>query len=118
MHSLTVAVKDELVSHQSEITSHRVAELSTILRFAGGLHVIGGNIAVEVELEPFRYREFARADPCQGGLGGGIVDDKRGPVPAEPRPDDGRHQQVEQFIPVRVRGNAHVVCPQRGQQRA
>ena len=51
MHSLTVAVKDELVSALSDSTSQRVAELSTILRFAGGLHVIGGNIAVEVELD-------------------------------------------------------------------
>jgi len=35
MHSLTIAVKDELVSAVSDLTSQRVAELSTILRFAG-----------------------------------------------------------------------------------
>jgi len=62
MHSLTVAVKDELVSHQSDITSHRVAELSTILRFAGGLHVIGGNIAVEVELDHLETAKRVRKD--------------------------------------------------------
>ena len=62
MHSLTVAVKDELVSHHSDLTSQRVAELSTILRFAGGLHVIGGNIAVEVELDHLETAKRVRKD--------------------------------------------------------
>lgn len=51
MHSLTTAVKDELVAARTEQLSERIAELATILRFAGGLHVISGNIAVEVELD-------------------------------------------------------------------
>lgn len=62
MHSLTVAVKDELVAHQTDLTSQRVAELSTILRFAGGLHVIGGNIAVEVELDHLETAKRVRKD--------------------------------------------------------
>lgn len=62
MHSLTVAVKDELVAQHSELTSHRVAEISTILRFAGGLHVIGGNIAVEVELDHLETAKRVRKD--------------------------------------------------------
>lgn len=62
MHSLTIAVKDELVAQHSELTSHRVAELSTILRFAGGLHVIGGNIAVEVELDHLETAKRVRKD--------------------------------------------------------
>ncbi len=62
MHSLTVAVKDELVAHQSDLTSQRVAELSTILRFAGGLHVIGGHIAVEVELDHLETAKRVRKD--------------------------------------------------------
>ena len=62
MHSLTVAVKDELVSALSDSTSQRVAELSTILRFAGGLHVIGGNIAVEVELDHLETAKRVRRD--------------------------------------------------------
>jgi len=62
MHSLTVAVKDELVAQHSELTSHRVAELSTILRFAGGLHVIGGNISVEVELDHLETAKRVRKD--------------------------------------------------------
>ena len=62
MHSLTVAVKDELVAALSDSTSQRVAELSTILRFAGGLHVIGGNIAVEVELDHLETAKRVRRD--------------------------------------------------------
>lgn len=62
MHSLTVAVKDELVSKPVDVTSHRIAELSTILRFAGGLHVIGGNIAVEVELDHLQAAKRVRTD--------------------------------------------------------
>ncbi|MBT5247692.1 MAG: DNA-binding protein WhiA, partial [Microbacteriaceae bacterium] len=62
MHSLTIAVKDELVSAVSDLTSQRVAELSTILRFAGGLHVIGGNIAVEVELDHLETAKRVRRD--------------------------------------------------------
>ena len=62
MHSLTVAVKDELVSATSLTTSQRVAELATILRFAGGLHVIGGNLAVEVELDHMEAAKRVRRD--------------------------------------------------------
>lgn len=62
MHSLTVTVKDELVTVQPEQTSQRLAELSTILRFAGGLHVISGNIAVEVELDHLEAAKRVRRD--------------------------------------------------------
>jgi DNA-binding protein WhiA len=62
MHSLTVAVKDELVSTPATQTTHRVAELATILRFAGGLHVIGGNLAVEVELDHMEAAKRVRRD--------------------------------------------------------
>jgi DNA-binding protein WhiA len=49
--SLTTRVKDELASVQAGKTSVRVAELATILRFSGGLHLISNRIAVESELE-------------------------------------------------------------------
>ena len=62
MHSLTVAVKDELVSVRSDQLSQRVAELATILRFAGGLHVISGNIAVEVELDHLETAKRVRRE--------------------------------------------------------
>ncbi|WP_439691648.1 DNA-binding protein WhiA [Curtobacterium sp. SP.BCo] len=48
---LTAEVKDELARVVVNRNTVRAAELATILRFAGGLHVISGRIAVEVELD-------------------------------------------------------------------
>lgn len=48
--STTVDVKNELVLVRPETTGERIAELTTILRFAGGLHTISGRIALEVEV--------------------------------------------------------------------
>lgn len=62
MHSLTTAVKDELVLVNADQLSQRVAELSTILRFAGGLHVISGHIAVEVELDHLETAKRVRKE--------------------------------------------------------
>lgn len=62
MHSLTTAVKDELVLVHTDQISQRIAELSTILRFAGGLHVISGNIAVEVELDHLETAKRVRKE--------------------------------------------------------
>lgn len=49
--ALTAELKDELIQIKSGKSSERVAELSAILRFAGGLHLISGRIAIEVELD-------------------------------------------------------------------
>lgn len=49
--SLTTDVKAELVGIRSATPSVRVAELTTILRFAGGLHSIAGRVAVEAEVD-------------------------------------------------------------------
>lgn len=49
--ALTAEVKDELAAIQSGKTTVRAAELATILRFSGGLHVISGRIAVESEVD-------------------------------------------------------------------
>jgi DNA-binding protein WhiA len=62
MHSLTTAVKDELVAARAEQLSERIAELATILRFAGGLHVISGHIAVEVELDHLEAAKRVRRE--------------------------------------------------------
>ena len=62
MHSLTTAVKDELVLVHTDQISQRIAELSTILRFAGGLHMISGNIAVEVELDHLETAKRVRKE--------------------------------------------------------
>lgn len=48
---LTQSVKDELVTVAPGTNNQRLAELSALLRFAGGLHVISGQVAVEVELD-------------------------------------------------------------------
>jgi cell division protein WhiA len=60
--ALTADVKDELLSVEAGRTTVRAAELATILRLAGGLHVISGRIAIESELDsPQLARHVARA---------------------------------------------------------
>ncbi|MGB4135361.1 MAG: DNA-binding protein WhiA, partial [Microbacterium sp.] len=49
--ALTTDVKAELVSIRNAPPSVRVAEMTTILRFAGGLHSIAGRVAVEAEVD-------------------------------------------------------------------
>ncbi|HEY7010328.1 MAG TPA: DNA-binding protein WhiA, partial [Jatrophihabitantaceae bacterium] len=48
---MTAAVKDELSRVPITKTSARKAELATMLRFAGALHLIGGHIVIEAELD-------------------------------------------------------------------
>ena len=49
--ALTAAIKDELARVPAGKSLVRAAELATILRFCGGLHLISGRIAIEVELD-------------------------------------------------------------------
>jgi DNA-binding protein WhiA len=49
--ALTADVKDELLGVEIGKTTVRAAELATILRLSGGLHLISGRIAVESELD-------------------------------------------------------------------
>ncbi|WP_066038781.1 DNA-binding protein WhiA [Herbiconiux solani] len=49
--ALTADVKDELARVVVSKTTTRAAELATILRFAGGLHLISSRIAIEAELD-------------------------------------------------------------------
>jgi len=49
--ALTAAIKDELARVPTGNSLVRAAELATILRFCGGLHLISGRIAIEVELD-------------------------------------------------------------------
>jgi hypothetical protein len=49
--ALTSEVKDELARIDITKKANRIAELATILRFTGGLHIIGGRIVIEVELD-------------------------------------------------------------------
>lgn len=49
--ALTAQVKDELARVAVEKTSARKAEVATMLRFAGGLHIVSGRIVIEAELD-------------------------------------------------------------------
>ena len=60
--ALTAAIKDELARVPAGNSLVRAAELATILRFCGGLHLISGRIAIEVELDsPTLARRLTRA---------------------------------------------------------
>jgi hypothetical protein len=58
----TADLKDELSRIENLKSSVRVAEVSTILRFSGGLHLIAGKIAIEVELDTAQIAKRLRKD--------------------------------------------------------
>lgn len=59
--SLTADVKLELLRLRAKSTQARAAEVTSILRFAGGLQLISGRIAVEAQLDSERLaRRLAR----------------------------------------------------------
>lgn len=60
--ALTADVKDELARIDVSKTTVRAAELATILRFAGGLHLISNRIAVEAELDSALLGRRVRKD--------------------------------------------------------
>ncbi|RWZ51751.1 DNA-binding protein WhiA [Labedella phragmitis] len=60
--ALTTDVKAELTRVRESRTSVRAAELASILRFSGGLHVISGRIAIESELETPELATRVRRD--------------------------------------------------------
>lgn len=60
--ALTADVKDELARFEVSKTTVRAAELATILRFSGGLHMISGRIAVESELDTAQLARRVRKD--------------------------------------------------------
>ena len=49
--SLTVTVKDELARVSAKSAAQRRAQVASMLRFAGGLHIVSGRIVVEAELD-------------------------------------------------------------------
>lgn len=49
--AMTASVKDELARLEVKKTCCRKAEVSALLRFAGGLHIVSGKIVVEAELD-------------------------------------------------------------------
>ncbi len=59
--SLTGDMKDELVRIRIEQPSHIAAEAAAMLRFAGGLHLVGGRILVEAEVDSLLIAHRLRA---------------------------------------------------------
>lgn len=49
--ALTTELKEELARVVVTKSNVKLAEISTILRFCGGLHLIGGKIAIEIEVD-------------------------------------------------------------------
>ena len=49
--AMTADVKDELSRVPVTKVSARKAEVSTVLRFAGGLHIVAGRVVIEAELD-------------------------------------------------------------------
>ena len=49
--ALTAQVKDELSRLPVQRSCCRKAEVSSLLRFAGGLHIVSGRVVVEAELD-------------------------------------------------------------------
>ncbi len=69
--TLTEHLRSELLALAPQPMPVRTAELATVLRFAGGLHVISGRIAVEVEVddEPLAARIVTEIDTLFGAKG-------------------------------------------------
>lgn len=85
---LTADVKAELMAPRDARPSARMAELTAVLRFAGGLHSIAGRVAVEAEVDsdPLARRlvrdlrdlygvraEVARVQPSSGAGGSRVA---------------------------------------------
>src|SRR6266508_5355765 len=72
--AMTGAVKDELSRLAVTRPCCRKAEVSSMLRFAGGLHIVGGRIVVEAELDTGSAARRLRRDIAEVyGHGSDIV---------------------------------------------
>lgn len=60
--AMTAAVKDELSRVDVSSASCRKAEVSTLLRFAGALHIVGGSIVIEAEVDAGAIARRVRKD--------------------------------------------------------
>jgi len=60
--ALTAELKDELARIEISKSSVRAAELATILRFCGGLHLVGSKIVIEIELDTAQLARRVRKD--------------------------------------------------------
>lgn len=60
--AMTAKVKDELSRVAVTKTCCRKAEIAAVLRFAGGLHIVGGRIVIEAELDTAQAARRLRQD--------------------------------------------------------
>ncbi|HET6940190.1 MAG TPA: DNA-binding protein WhiA, partial [Nocardioides sp.] len=60
--AMTAQVKSELASIHITKTCCRKAEVASMLRFAGGLHIVNGKIVVEAELDTGAAARRLRSD--------------------------------------------------------
>ena len=60
--AMTSKVKDELSRHEVTKTCCRKAEIASLLRFAGGLHIVSRKIVVEAELDTANAARRLRKD--------------------------------------------------------
>jgi DNA-binding protein WhiA len=60
--AMTAAVKDELSRVDISKTCCRKAEVASLLRFAGGLHIVAGKVVVEAELDTGSVARRLRRD--------------------------------------------------------
>jgi cell division protein WhiA len=60
--AMTAMVKDELSRVECMKTSERKAEVTALLRFSGGLHIVGGRVVIEAELDTGSVARRLRRD--------------------------------------------------------
>src|SRR3954463_9613639 len=60
--AMTAMVKDELSRVECSKTSERKAEVTALLRFSGGLHIVGGRVVIEAELDTGSVARRLRRD--------------------------------------------------------
>lgn len=60
--ALTVDIKDELARIEVTKNAVRAAELATVLRLAGGLHLVSGKVVIEAELDSAQLARRVRKD--------------------------------------------------------
>jgi DNA-binding protein WhiA len=60
--AMTAMVKDELARVECTKTSERKAEVTALLRFSGGLHIVGGRVVIEAELDTGSVARRLRRD--------------------------------------------------------
>ena len=60
--AMTAAVKDELSRVEVTKTCCRKAEVSTLLRFGGALHIVSGSIVIEAEVDAGAIARRLRKD--------------------------------------------------------